>query len=383
MKINSCAITVETPEKSESTSLKSPKLNEDSTQRLCPSKELSSALQAVQRFHIFCHSNQINSIEDMKLDLKVRNCIRDLFAGFDEDLDDWIIEKEERFTESKHFTSFLRDYIHLEFYVQKEHSFSVLVLLNYIRMFKLTPEIAFAEVFNLSLKETFCEQCSTNDINELYVRNLKYLRTVLNSNSDIDDSVGDPDYDETQRKDESSSDEFSNEVDSQTGRQTETYEKNLKQTCMTKQKMTANPFVDSDEDDVYVFNDLQEYGVNPFALSDEDEVKVAKSTKAFAPQKMSSVKDNQNKTNQCDHCPKTFGSRYNLNLHLIQVHRIFPPKMTIFQCQQCTFVTGNKVLYSRHEKTHSRKTKSKVAYLLTPYLEFKQSMFFICVFEQE
>ena len=239
-------------------------------------------------------------------------------------------------------------------------------------MFKLTPEIAFAEVFNLSLKETFCEHCSTNDRNELYVRNLKYLRTVLNSISDIDDdSVGDPDYDETHEtrsKCEASSDDFSNDVDSQTGRRTETVEKNLKQMCMTKQKMAVNPFVDSDEDDVYAFNDVQEYCANPFALSDEDEVQDSKSTKSFAPQKMSSVKDNKNKTNPCDHCHKTFGTKYNLNLHLIQVHRIFPPKMTVFQCQQCTFVTGNKVLFSRHQQTHSKNAKSKVAYLSISYL---------------
>ena len=58
--INSNAIAVETPEKSEPETMK---LDEESAIRSTPSKELKSMLKAVERFHVFCHSAVIVSIE--------------------------------------------------------------------------------------------------------------------------------------------------------------------------------------------------------------------------------------------------------------------------------------------------------------------------------
>jgi hypothetical protein len=96
------------------------------------------------------------------LELSIRNLIRELFAGFDHDLNDWIMEIEKEINrKQKLFTIYQR--LHHDFYVQKDHSFAVLILLNYMKMFKLTPEIAFAEVVNLSLEKTYCVHCGSID----------------------------------------------------------------------------------------------------------------------------------------------------------------------------------------------------------------------------
>ena len=57
----------------------------------------------------------------------------------------------------------------------------------------------------------------------------------------------------------------------------------------------------------------------------------------------------------CEHCQKSFSNSYNMKVHLVQVHRIFPEGMTIYQCPQCEFVTGSKIGFTRHTSTHLRK----------------------------
>ena len=355
MQVNSSAIVVQTPKKNES---RTQSASLESIQRFCPSKHLQDGLLSISRVHDFYHSNQIGSIEEMKLSLNFRNCIRDLFTGFDQDVEDWIIRMEEKSLESKTYSIFIRDYISLEFYVQKEHSFAVLVLLNYTVKFKLAPESAFAEVFNLSIKETFCDECDTIQSSDVCKdRNLDYLKKVLIASSDLDDSDLDPDYLNVQKR---NVDGFSDDSEHSPNK---VQKKNLTNPSIMKQKVaeeeiSVNPFLDSDsnsDSDVYDFKEA--YGVNPFASSD-DEVQENKATKSFNPKSMSSV--SEKKSNNCHLCQKRFSSNYNLKLHLIQVHRIQVPKMTVFRCPQCDFITGSKGCFTRHKETHSGKGKNRV-----------------------
>ena len=64
----------------------------------------------------------------------------------------------------------------------------------------------------------------------------------------------------------------------------------------------------------------------------------------------------------CGHREGKFSNKYNLKLHLVQVHRIFPEGMIIYKCPDldCQFVTGSRIWYNRHAVTHGRKPEVKV-----------------------
>ena len=52
----------------------------------------------------------------------------------------------------------------------------------------------------------------------------------------------------------------------------------------------------------------------------------------------------------CKHCGKEFNNSNNMKQHLISIHKIFPPGMTVFKCpfKKCDFVSGNRVAFARH-----------------------------------
>ena len=110
-----------------------------------------------------------------------------------------------------------------------------------------------------------------------------------------------------------------------------------------------NPFEDSDED-VYEFKDEDVCSVNPFA---------ADLSYNFNPQRTSSLRNPKEKLHECHECEKCFGTKHNLKLHLIQVHRIRVPNMTVYTCSSCDFLTGSKVCLTRHKVTHSSKPNRK------------------------
>ena len=66
------------------------------------------------------------------------------------------------------------------------------------------------------------------------------------------------------------------------------------------------------------------------------------------------AKYDEESNRQCSICGKSFGTKYNLKLHLIQVHRKRVPNMTVHQCSLCAFITGSKKCMERHMLTHSR-----------------------------
>ena len=375
MKINAAAAYFETPEKKDD-DINTPE--EEVKQRSAPSSQLKKMLLGLKRLHEFYHENGVVSIEDFRLSLKTRSDVRKVFIDFDDDLNDWIVKLEEASVENDKFTSFSKEYIHHEFLVEKELSFCVLILLSYMKMFSLSAEDAFPEVFNLSPVDSFCECCSDPSHaaeEDIIGGNLNYLRRVIVTASDVteeeDDDTGDPDFDLNSRSKNHEEDSSETMSDSEPCPVT-----------LDKQDEVVddivNPFAsDNEESDVYKFVD--EYSekelnhlvvlrrkqvTNPF-FSEDEEIEVGRESKGEGAfkyshiSKTSSVKKNH--SHSCNYCERAFNSDYNLQMHQIAVHRIFPENRKIFECPECEFVTGSKTCYTRHATTHLRvKSKQKV-----------------------
>jgi hypothetical protein len=354
MKVNSFAAVVNTPQKSE---------NEVPGEKLrsSPSAELGSLLQKIDRLHQFCHSSTIESIDSFKLRINTRNKIREIFDGFDEKISLWIIECEKTCIESGKFSLFFQEYVHFEFRVKKDHSFLVLVLLNYMKMFSVTVDEAYLDLFKLNVEKTYCPECSKDHDLRIQKLNLSYLRQKILSDTDsCDDSGSDKEFELCEENVESSSDE-SSANESEKRKPKERTEDEI--TSNEDKKMHCNPFHSgSESDDVYSFK--EEVFTNPF-LSSEDELetveKMIQCKKTSTPQ-TSSVDVKLNKqAHECDYCEGKFHSKHNLKIHLVGVHRIFPDGMKVFECpeQNCKFVTGSRICYTRHAATHLRKPKVK------------------------
>ena len=105
MKVNVVAAVVETPDKKRPGELVSPDrvLVQFQEERHSPSLELRSMLNGIARLHNFCHSSSddLIAIDDIRLQLKTKDLICDLFNDYQEDLKDWILEKEKSLTETE------------------------------------------------------------------------------------------------------------------------------------------------------------------------------------------------------------------------------------------------------------------------------------------
>ena len=354
MKVNSFAGVVNTPEKIED---EVPGENLVGV-RSSPSAEMRSLLQNIDRLHQFCHFFSIESIDSFKLKIDTRNKIREIFDGFDEKISLWIFESEKTSIESGKFSSFFQDYVHFEFRVKKDHSFLVLVLLNYMKRFSVTVDDAYLDLFKLNVEKTYCPECSKDHDLHIQKVNLSYLRQKILSDSDsFYDSGSDKEFELCEENVNSSLDE-SSEDGSDKGKPKE--RTGDKVTSKEEKKMHCNPFhTGSESDDVYAFK--EEVLTNPFLSSEDESVMIEKCKKTSTP-RTSSVNVKLNKqAHECDYCEGKFQSKHNLKLHLVGVHRIFPDGMKVFECpeQNCKFVTGSRICYTRHAATHVRKPKAK------------------------
>ena len=182
------------------------------------------------------------------------------------------------------------------------------------------------------------------------------------SDEALEDSDDDPDFELKQSSEEKEDSDSASDSDSRLGHEDHAVK-----------DIHTNPFIDDDENyDPFEFTD--ELGINPF-LSSDDETSQCGNRKLLGP-RTSSVK--ARKEVECDHCLKSFQNRYNLKLHIIQIHRIFPSNMKVFKCpeSQCEFVTGSKGCYNRHATTHLRRmSKTRVMNFLIQNNKF--SVFFL------
>ena len=180
MKVDASAAYFETPVKkvAEENAAELTDVGSGSSRRCSPSSELQSLLKRIQRIHEFRHSPVMKCIEKMKLSLKVRNELRSLFDGFEDDESDWIIKLEAECTEIGKFSTFVRKYISLEFRVQLQYSFCVFLVLNYMKELSLDAETAFVDVFKLKVEDTFCSSCTDLSVLMLKKENLDFLKKV-------------------------------------------------------------------------------------------------------------------------------------------------------------------------------------------------------------
>ena len=199
MRINVSAVVVETPEKAESAadSVSPARADDKLKERASPSEGLRVMLKGIERLHTFCHSSSesLDSIENIRLQIKTKDLICEIFNGYQDDLKDWILDKEKQMTEIGKFSSFCREFIHVQFCVAKDYSFSVLVLINYMQRFHLTLETAFVELFKMCEKSTFCSRCNDENVRNIQQENLKYLRILIASDDSEDTELEDSDRD--------------------------------------------------------------------------------------------------------------------------------------------------------------------------------------------
>ena len=337
MKINSNAIGIETPVKEnvvgDSSSLK---LAETKRERYSPSSELEKMLFGIDRLHKFCHRPELDSIENIKMTLKFRNLLRELVSDLNDEVSDWIKELEDISTQKRVFSEFVQDYIHYEYCVKKTYSFTIFLILNYMKKFSLGVEESFVEVLYLRFDKTVCPECcssvSPKDTNLTYLKQCAAEDCI----SDQLDSDNDPDF------------------DTKTALHTEGEVSSDSDNIVTPKKLTGeqytakeklfycNPF-DSDQDvddDVYDFEtDYQ-----------KEEVPLVPRTSSVEIKKKKFI---------CDHCQKVFTNGYNLKLHLVQVHRIEIPGIKALRCpdRNCQFTTGSRICFTRHMETHRLKPK--------------------------
>ena len=364
MKVDARAAYFETPVKkvAEENAAELTDVGSGSSRRCSPSSELQSLLKRIQRIHEFRHSPVMKCIEKMKLSLKVRNELRSLFDGFEDDESDWIIKLEAECTEIGKFSTFVRKYISLEFRVQLQYSFCVFLVLNYMKELSLDAETAFVDVFKLKVEDTFCSSCTDLSVLMLKKENLDFLKKVFESGTNIslDDSDCDPEFELKNYNDvDSSVETFSDDEMSKN--------KTVGKVKINKEEELhlSNPFVsdeDCDDDDVYRFS--EKLDCNPFVntgdVVDYQRWKINSNANTSAGQKMSSVKEKSKiQLSKCEHCEGQFRSKYNLKLHMVQVHRIFFSDVTVYDCPEssCKFLTGSRICYNRHAATHSRKPK--------------------------
>ena len=341
MRVNSNAL-IETPEKT--IARKSPQA---SGRESPPSKHLVSMLESVKRRHIFHHNTAPHiPLENMKLTLQIRNKIRKLFGDYENVVSENLVDFEKFEFEKQNTSSLVMDFISYEFKVIKQHSLSVVVFLNYLKMFDLEPENAFNELFNLSVHDTVCAECHSKkgcaDVKDICNINLAFLRSVIVNEfycSDSDDSDGDPDYKEKTLdcEEESSEDESEGDREGEAANlkthivKKLNYEENSEEetapsrliipTSITSEVLVTNPFLNSDDDemeDVYSFSDVPK-GINPFASSEEEDDERQKYAGSKLGPRTSSTKPPSQHV--CDHCQRAFQNKYNLKLHLVSQHR--------------------------------------------------------------
>ena len=167
------------------------------------------------------------------------------------------------------------------------------------------------------------------------VDNLKILKTLLNQSLEdsLEDSFNDSIYRPERQKDviESESSESKNSDD------------------IFK--------FDSDEEDIdklKIFNPfIKPTAKTPdakFAHSSLKTSSKSRTAESMFPPEDSPIKQVAlaRKELKCNHCEKVFQKNYNLKLHLISIHKIFPKGMSVFKCPVtgCSFVSGNRLLFN-------------------------------------
>ena len=336
---NSSSLGVETPQKQcLSRDNKTPVKVKKVVDRFKPSYSVRLTLKKLIRVHQFQYHQQVEFIKLEELDMKRDIAIKIREYVKDADISDLVLQFEDVACQTKVYDSEIREYISEEFDIEKELSFSVLAIFNYMKRFQLGVETALEELFSLSTVNSVCEECVTGPETkeereksaEFY--NFSSLRSSKSNSQDesfplyaSDDSDKDPDYDIIKEP------EFAiNSSESDSSRESGIISvPNKDQTRTT----VFNPFL-SPEKDVFEFNNVNKSATvfNPFVASDESDSEA--DADRFMPPlnstpkeqddavdnflRSSSIQNRKSSRVDCQFCHKNFGNRYNMKLHLIR-----------------------------------------------------------------
>ena len=255
------------------------------------------------------------------------------------DVPDIIIRQEEKAIDLKDYSESVRNYMAEEFEIPPDYSFMAICILNYSDEYNKSIIESAQDLLVFFSESSICEKClpisfeSNENKHLVEMTNLKALKAKLNQSlidPNLDDSGSDRSYKPT--------------------------EKALSESTCT----------DAHLKDVYEFDseDSTDFKIiNPFSkeTTPKSDVKMINSTmKSYSkvkdsafkfPSETSPIKKPTIKKDLiCVHCDKQFKKLFNLKLHSVSVHKIYPDGMNIFECPEkgCTFVSGNKMLFNRH-----------------------------------
>ena len=331
----------------------------DLKKRICPSGEIMQKLFQMSRVHEFLRHEELKFVDLRKLDVTVTIADKLSIALQGHiDIPDAIQRMEVKGVECGYFSEFLSNYVSEEFSIEKDYSFTAVAVLHYMNFKKTSIEEAVTELLKYSSSKSICKMCcadgKTDSEKEQIVRihNHQILKTLLSENSDSDDSEedisgsddsrGDPLYTgNTHSESSSSEDSIDMLVKSSVG--------NLEY---------FNPFVSSEEDEHENKSKKEKFkpAFNSTIVSNPLDKDNKSSDPGHGAGPSSSSTSSQRKRTEikCEHCNVQFSNRNNMKQHLISVHRIFPPGMSVYSCSSCSFNTGNRVAYQRHLQTHSK-----------------------------
>ena len=338
--MNSSFLAIHTPQKKLISSKSSTPLESCKSDfgRFSPSRDMIKLLQGLNRVHQFQYHKEVSMVDmkDMKILTKILTTeVGKCFNSESPDVPDIVQKLESIAMDDGTYTSFLKYFIAEEFLTPVEYSFSIFTVLNYMCLFSVSFDDAFKELFQLPSSESVCELCSTSMEKDKKLVCDQFNFSLIQKNmgrDDYDDSFDDSDY-----KNDMDGNEYSSSFSEE----------------------------EPVEDDVYNFSEAEEqvklFVFNPFDKSPLQGLPAPvscenlNSTKCFNPfsikdkgPKKSPKVDTGNVT--CPHCDHSFTSKHNMKQHIISVHKITEPGMKVFKCKvkKCTFVTGSRVWFERH-----------------------------------
>ena len=329
MKVNSFDNSILTPEKKNQ--------NAERPTRFSPTNEQKNTMTVMEKVHKFLYHSEVSyyHLEMMNLTSDSISEIQSFFNEIDPDIMDILMKKEEKAIAEKEFTVKIKNYISEEFNIPADYSFATICILSFSDLHNFGVVKSGKYLFGLNSTSFACLECSgvepedSEKVKSLKVHNLQVLKEIQNQTL-LDNSQDDSDRDEEYKPVIDAVDTLS-DLDSS---ESETLPRDVFKFQEDETETDSdiyNPFdkTRTTRSDLLLVNSTFRSGANWFCLFKE--------------------------------CDKNFSKLYNLKLHLISQHKVFPRGMSIYQCPQsgCNFACGNLVLFNRHN--HSKSDGKKLA----------------------
>ena len=316
------------------------------------SSENLQKLSQMTRVHHYLRHEELVFVDLRKLDVTIADADKLSIALQGHlDIPDALHRMEVKGVQSGYYTEFISQYVSEEFCIEKDYSFTAVAILHYMNFKKISVEEAVTELFKYSSSRSICRLCCAEGKSDsekeqiARIHNYQILKTIQDENSDSekdisgsDDSRGDPDY-SSELSESSSLDSIEMLVD-----------------ASVRNIGHFNPFDSPEEEEEEQEHESKKEKFQPECNSTMLSNPFYKDNSNPVPRPGPSSTSSQRTRTQikCEHCNAQFSNRNNMKQHLVSVHRIFPPGMSVFSCSVCTFNSGNRVAYQRHLQTHNK-----------------------------